>query len=51
MNVKKITARIAENNIASIQTAMNLGFYKTADTYYKEFHGKKYLYFIYQHDL
>lgn len=51
MNVISIIAHIAERNIASIQSVIKLGFYKTNDTYFEEFHEKRYLHYIYQLDV
>ncbi len=50
MLVKHIAAHIAEGNEASIGLAKKLGFYQTEETYYEEFHGKKYLHRVYRRD-
>lgn len=50
MKVNTIIAHIAENNVASINTALKMGFYKTNDTYFEKFHGKKYLHYVYRID-
>lgn len=51
MNVKTITANIAERNVASMNTAARLGFYRTDKSYFEDFHGEKYLHYVYQLDL
>lgn len=50
MKVKKIFAHISVDNIASIRTAEKMGFVKTGEQYYEEFHGEKYLHDIYCFD-
>jgi len=50
MKVKKIIAHISADNIASIRTAEKMGFVKTGEQYYEEFHGDKYLHEIYCFD-
>lgn len=47
MKVKKIFAHISVDNIASVRTAERLGFIKTGEQYYEEFHGEKFLHDIY----
>lgn len=51
MKVKSIKAHIAEENLGSIKTAVKLGFKNTNDTYFEEFHEKRYLHYIYQLNL
>jgi ribosomal-protein-alanine N-acetyltransferase len=51
MKVKKIFAHISVDNIASIRTCEKVGFMKTGEQYYEEFHGEKYLHDIYCFDL
>ena len=48
MKVNKIYAHISVDNIPSIKTAMKQGFVKTEESYYEEFHGKKYLHDVYE---
>lgn len=48
LNVKTITAHIAEGNAASIKTAEKLGFVRTGDTYFERFHGDDFLHYIYE---
>lgn len=50
MKVKKIVAHISVDNIASIRTSEKMGFVKTEDQYYEEFHGQKHLHDIYFYD-
>lgn len=47
MKVKKIYAHISVDNIASIRTAVKMGFVKTGEQYYEEFRGEKFLHDIY----
>lgn len=47
MKAKKIYANISVDNIASIRTSKKMGFVKTGEQYYEEFHGGKYLHDIY----
>lgn len=47
MNVKSIYAHISVDNTASQKTAEKLGFVKTGEQYFEEFHGEKYLHDIY----
>lgn len=51
MKVKKIFTHISTDNIASIRTSEKIGFVKTGEQYYEEFHGEKYLHDIYCIDL
>lgn len=51
MKVKKIYAHIYVDNIASIRASEKMGFVKTGEQYYEEFHGEKYLHDIYCVDL
>lgn len=48
MYVKKIYAHISIDNIPSIKTILKQGFVKTEESYYEEFHGKKYLHDVYE---
>jgi RimJ/RimL family protein N-acetyltransferase len=47
MKVKKIFAHISADNIASVRISEKMGFVKTGEHYYEEFHGEKYLHDIY----
>lgn len=51
MKVKKIFAHISVDNIASIRLCEKMGFVKTGEQYFEEFHGEKYLHDIYCLDL
>ena len=51
MKVKRIFAHISVDNIASIRMSQKMGFVKTGEQYYEEFHGEKYLHDIYCLDL
>ncbi len=47
MGVKTVYAHISVDNAASIHTALKLGFVRSGEQYYEEFHGQKYLHDIY----
>jgi ribosomal-protein-alanine N-acetyltransferase len=47
MKVEKIFAHISADNIASVRISEKMGFVKTGEHYYQEFHGEKYLHDIY----
>jgi len=47
MKAKKIAAYISVDNIASVKTALKLGFKRSGEQYFEEFRGEKYLHDIY----
>ena len=47
MGVQTVFARISVDNAASSCTALKLGFVRSGEQYYEEFHGQKYLHDIY----
>lgn len=51
LQINKIKACIAEHNTNSIKLITKLGFIKTNNKLFLEFHNKKYLHYIYQLDL
>ncbi len=51
MKVKVIYAHISVDNIASIRTAEKVGFKKTGEQYFEEFHGEKFLHNIYTYNV
>ena len=47
MEVKTVFSHISVDNTASVRTALKLGFVRSGEQYYEEFHGQKYLHDIY----
>ena len=47
MGVKTVFANISVGNATSVRTALRLGFVRSGEQYYEEFHGRKYLHDVY----